>query len=132
MGIKKIRERKKKQRELDSKKKVQKRREGLRKQAKYDKQLDKDVRASQDKLMPYVNPEKQKLRVQKQIEQNMQLLKKLEQEYEQEQNARQGINDRLESEGHQTLREKVEAMGKEAIALADETGKIDLSIAPEN
>jgi hypothetical protein len=131
MGIKKIRERKKKQRELESKKKVQKRREVLRKQAKYDKQLDNDVRASREKLMPYVSPEKERLRVQKQIEHNMQLIKGLEDEYEREQATRRQINDKLESEGHETLQEKVEAMGKEAIALADEAGQIDLAIAPK-
>lgn len=119
MSKKKLQERKKKQRELDNKEKLARRRRAIEKKRKYDKEIDKDVKASEEKLMPYVSPEKNKLRVQKQIENNMKILRQLEEQYEKEQKVRGDINKKLEGEGHETLQEKVVAMGEMATALAE-------------
>ena len=128
MGNKKLQEKKKKRRERESKAKVLARRELLRKKKKYDKEIDKDVKENTKRVEPYINPEKRKIRSQKQIEHNMEILKKLEEEHEISKAKRRQINKQLESEGHLTLQEKLQAIGDSAQKLSNE-GKINLTSA---
>jgi hypothetical protein len=127
---KKLQEKKKKRRERKAKRTVLERREQMRKRLRHEHKVDVDIKKNKEKLEPYISPEKKKLRVQKQIEANMEILRKLEEDYKNEQDTRKQINDKLESEGHKTLQEKVAAMAKEAEALAREDGTIDLTVAP--
>jgi lipoate-protein ligase A len=44
-------------------------------------------------------------------------LKNLEQEYENEQSNRKNINDKLESEGYKTMKEKMDALHEKALSM---------------
>ena len=94
------------------------RREAIRKKKKYDESLDKDVAGSAEKIMPIINPYKEKLRKQKALAHNMEILHKLEEEYKKEQERRAKINADLEAEGHLTLVDKVQAIGEKATKAA--------------
>lgn len=61
--------------------------------------------------------------VSEKLKKNLEILKALEQEYDQEQARRAEMNQKLESEGHKTMREKMDALHQKALAL---TGKGEL------
>jgi hypothetical protein len=115
---KKLQDKKKKQREKLAKGKVLRRREAMRKKAKYDARIESDVASTREPVMPIINKFKEKERKQKALAHNMEILKKLEEEYKKEQESRRQLNKSLESQGHQTLQEKVAAMGEAATKAA--------------
>ena len=47
----------------------------------------------------------------------MEILRNLEQEYEREQASRKEINDRLESEGYMTMKDKMDALHEKALKM---------------
>jgi hypothetical protein len=61
----------------------------------------------------------------------MQILKALEDEYEQNKEQKKLVNEQLESEGHLTLKEKIQALESKARdsleGIAGESGQIDLT-----
>lgn len=139
MSNKKQKERKKKVREIIAKKRVLARRNSLRKQTSDGKKLSRLNKKFRDKANPIIKDEEKRkmiedLKNQKilsKLERNAEILKILEKNYEDELNRKKEINADLEAEGHVTLQEKVNAMGKKAIEGLDEkqqeTGEIDLS-----
>lgn len=136
---KKQKERKKKLRELVAKKRVLARRSILRKQASDEKKSSRLNKKFREKIDPIVkDEEKRKImeevknkKILSKLERNAEILKMLEKDYEDEVNRKKEMNKELELEGHLTLQEKVDAIGKKVIAGLDEkqqeTGKIDLS-----
>jgi predicted RNase H-like nuclease (RuvC/YqgF family) len=122
---KKLQERKKKRREREAKGKVLRRREVIRNKRKYDESLNKDVASSRDPVAPVINPYKEKLRKQKALEHNMEILRKLEEDYKKEQSKRAKLNADLEAAGHQTLTDKVRAMGEKATIAAGDLSLIE-------
>ena len=121
---------KKKLREKEVRKKVLEQREELRKERKLMKAEEKKERdlyiLEHGKLPPALpgNPALAAIaeaqRSQKaadKIAKNLELLKKLQEEFEQEQSTRERLNQNLENEGHISLKEKMEA-------LAEKTSKI--------
>jgi hypothetical protein len=136
---KKQQERKKKSRELIAKKRVLARRKALRKQTSEqlsEARLEKKFR---NKIEPIVkDPEKQKImqeqknqRILSKLEKNAEILKALEEQYEEEMNCKKDINKKLEEEGNSTLKEKLDALDKKArenmTEAEKETGIVDLT-----
>ena len=119
MSKKQQQERKKKAKERETKAKLLARKLALVKQKKRDREVDRDVRAMRDRIVPIINPDKDKLRKQKQLERNLQMLKALEEEYKKEQEIWARMNKKLEEQGALTLQEKMDMMGKEATELAE-------------
>jgi hypothetical protein len=127
-------EKKKKERERTAKARVLVRREALRKERKAEKEEQRKFEEAQEimhgKRMPIINnPEvlaqKEAARaraVSDKLKQNLEILEALEREYEAEQAARAEMNDKLESEGYKTMREKMDALHQKALAL---TGKAE-------
>ena len=120
MSHQKTKVRKKKAKERATKAQLRYKRDIKAKEKKRERDIDADVKANRDKITPYVSPEKEKLRKQQQLENNLQLLKALEEEYKKEQTARKELNDRLEAQGAHTLKEKIDVLGKEANKQAEE------------
>jgi hypothetical protein len=148
---KKLQEKKKKRREREAKGKVLRRREVMRKKRKYDEGLDKDA-ASSEKIMPIINPYKEKQRKEQALAHNMEILRKLEEEYKREQSKRVKVNSDLEAAGHTTLQDKVRAMGEKAteaaggisliektkrvlesrnLLISDDSNELNIDIAPQ-
>lgn len=130
----KQKEKKKKERERLVRAKVLGRREAIRRDRKEEQESQRKFEESQTtmhgKLKPIVtNPEllaqlesaRAKANSDK-LKQNLEILEALEQEYEAEQAARSQMNEKLESEGHKTIREKMDALHDKALAL---TGKAE-------
>jgi hypothetical protein len=107
MSKKRLLERKKKKREEKNKENILKRRNFLRNQ-------HKENIEETEKLTPYINPEKERLRKLAKIEENMQLMKKLQEEHDREVANRKALNKDLESKGCLTLQEKMDALAKNA------------------
>lgn len=136
---KKQKEKKKKARELVAKKRVLARRVKLRKQVSEDRKLAKLDKKFREKIEPIIkDPEKRKAMQEmkksdllKKLEKNAEILKALEDQYNQEINYKNEINDKLESEGHHTIKEKLDALDKKnqenMTQEEKESGKIDLS-----
>jgi len=103
MTSKKMKDRKKKRRERESKANVIKHREALHQHRKYEKGIDEDIRASREKLEPFVD--KKKI-----IARNLEIIKGLEEDYKREQKRRASLNKKLESQGHSSFVEKMGAM----------------------
>ena len=49
------------------------------------------------------------------LKKNLEILRELEQQYEQEQAVRKNLNDKLESEGYLTMKEKMDALHEKAL-----------------
>jgi len=124
-------EKKKKAREKKSKEKVLKRREVLRKQKREERAEEKDrryyeVKGQTFRKEPAVTPQTQvrdpsKVKeVKARLEHNMEILKALEAEYDQEQEMRKKTHDKLEADGATTLREKMDLIAETA---TEEVGK---------
>jgi hypothetical protein len=118
---KKLKERKKKNKNIETRQKLIFRREAIIKKKKRDREIDNDVNNVREKIIPFINPDKEKIRKQEQLENNLKTIKALEEEYKREQNARKKINDKLELEGAVTLQEKIDLMGKQANQLAEKS-----------
>lgn len=125
MAKQKQKEKKKKERDRNAHAKVLKKREQLRAKKKYDRMIDKDVDSTNDKLRPYVNPEKNARKVQNAIEHNLEILKQLEEAHEAENSFRAKINTQLESEGAVTLSDKLALIGKKVNEMADDNAQIE-------
>lgn len=132
MSTKRQKDQKRKDREkLNNVKKLQNRNK-LRAQRKLDLQQeenDKQIHIlNHGKLKPFIkDPEKaakyEKIKSEnamEKIKKNLEYLENLEKEYEAEQKAREELNAKLESEGHFSLKEKLDALHEKAL---DETGK---------
>jgi len=134
MATQKQKEKKKKERERIAKARVLVRREALRKERKIEKEEQRKFEESQvimhGKTMPIIkNPAALAQReaaharaVSDKLKKNLEILEALESEYEAEQAARAEMNDKLESEGHKTMREKMDALHQKALAM---TGKAE-------
>ena len=139
MTTKRQQERKKKAREAKAKARVESRRHKLSIATKEHRKGEKLNRKFREKIAPHIkDPEKKKrmeeLENQKslqRLEKNMQILKALEEEYEQNREQKKIINEQLESEGHLTLKDKVQALeakARESLeGVAGDSGCIDLT-----
>ena len=125
MDTQKQKEKKKKKREKIAKQRVLFKREEIRKFRKEEEikqKLEKDLSPRQIPFVndPLVRESQEKARVDRtkeQIEHNMKLLEALEQEYDAEQALRNEVNSDLESEGHMTMKDKLDALQKKAIEI---------------
>ncbi len=128
MNKKKKKEKKKKDRERRVKKEVLTRRDKKRQESKYEKELDREVRANRslsEKPEPFVKPVftvREDAEIMSQLEHNLERLKALEEQYIAEEKKRVELNDQLEEEGYSTLEEKMKALGEKAEAIAEEQG----------
>ena len=121
-------EQKKKKRERMVKQKILQKREELRKTRKEAIELEKAEREAHDvvhgKLLPHINnpgqreADKAKIVAEK-LKRNLEILQALEDEYEEEQSKRVQINVQLESEGHITMKEKMDALHKKALEMSN-------------
>jgi hypothetical protein len=118
MATKKQKEKKKKDRENKSKARVLARRHQIRSAIKEEAKAKKLEKKFRDKIKPFVKDSNKKAimdaadesRVKERLERNMQILKALEEEYESEQSKKNEINQSLESQGHETLKDKLNAI----------------------
>jgi len=130
---------KKKARELKGKARAASRRHKLLQIKKEESRASKLNTQFREKLAPFVkDPEKKKKFEEieqqknlKKIERNMEVLKALEEEYVREKEQKKQLNEQLESEGHVTLQEKLNALENKARSGMTpeeaETGMIDAS-----
>lgn len=135
MTTKKQKEKKKKDREKESHAKVIRRREFMRAQRKLaqeEERVRKEIdNLSNGKLKPIIVDEKAaeerdaaKTRaISEQLKKNLEILEALEQEYEQEQNSKIEVNQKLESEGYMSIKQKMDALHQKALEM---TGKAEL------
>lgn len=138
MATKKQKERKKKQREEKAKSRVLARRKAIRGKNSEEKQASKLERKFRTKQKPFIKDEVRREVMEKinnekilsKLERNAEILKALEAEYEKELALKKSINEKLESEGHVTLEEKMSALEKKVKENMTEeqknTGIIDL------
>lgn len=134
MATQKQKEKKKKEREKIAKERVMRRREQLRKERKLVAEEQKKDQEAHDivhgKQMPILkDPAKVAQReaaharvISEKLKKNLEILEALEKEYEAEQATRAEMNTKLEDEGHKTMREKMDALHKKALAM---TGKAE-------
>jgi hypothetical protein len=125
MSHKKIKERKKKAKERKTQAQLQYKRKVRAKDKKRERIIDADVRANRERIDPIVNPETIRLRKQKELERNIQILKALEEQYQKDKQFKRELNERLEAQGAKTLQEKIDIVGKEAEgSLLEKTNKV--------
>lgn len=114
---------KRKEREKKSHAKVLLRREAIRKERKEIVRQNLLEKSLSPKKTPIVNnrelqleqEEKKIEKIKEQLLKNQEILKVLEEQYNQEQDARNQINENLESEGNISLQDKLSAMHKSVI-----------------
>lgn len=136
MATKRQQERKKKAREQKGRARVESRRHKMNEIKRQERRSTTIERKFRDRVAPIVNdPEKKALldeadkkKVSERLQHNMEILKALEEEYERDATKKKELNERLESEGHITLKDKVNALEASAreTSLEGEAGKIDL------
>lgn len=117
-------QKKKKQHERDAHVKVLKKREALRAKKKYNRMIEADVKATNEKLRPIINSEKRNRDIQSSIEHNLEILKELEESHDAEVAFRKNLNEKLESDGALTLNDKLDMIGQRVNSLADENAQI--------
>lgn len=134
MSSKKQKERKKKKREEIAKNRVLKRRNSLRKQRKQAfEEKENEMKAEEKafgKQKPFVKNDTSVLNeaimemkknesedTKSRIEHNLKILEALEEEYDRENETRKELNQKLENEGHKTMKEKMDALHKKALEL---------------
>lgn len=120
------REKKKKARAADAKAKVLRRREQSRKAAKLERMAKKIEKDSQPKLVPYKKDQDEEYQAQKakeNLEHNIEILRALEEQYKEEMASKQSLNEDLEAEGYDSLEEKMNALHKQAIEIAEKHEK---------
>lgn len=133
MATQKQKEKKKKEREKIAKQRVLRRREEIRKFRKEEEVKAKLERDMSPRLMPILKntllrelrEEAKKEHLNEQIEKNMKILEALEQEYDAEQALRKEVNSDLESEGHMTFKDKLDALHKKALEMEEAKEKIN-------
>lgn len=136
---KKQQERKKKKREEIAKKRVLARRNKLRQQSSQNKQAGRLDRKFRTRLEPVIKDaekkrileEKRNEQILSKLEKNAEILRALEDEYLVEINQKKAINEKLEAEGHLTLKDKLSALDKQVqdsmTEEEKETGRIDFT-----
>lgn len=143
MSIQKRKERKKRLRKEQTKIRISKRRAVLQEKRKLENE-ERERQAHMEELMhgktkPIVtNPEKiaqiessrQKAAMEK-LEKNLKLLESLEKEYEAEEAMRANINASLEAEGHNTLKEKMDALHQKALEITGKAQELKDAQNPE-
>lgn len=118
MATKRQLERKKKAREAKGKARVAARRHKMQEAQRGERKSSSLERKFRERISPIVNdPEKKaamaeadKKRVEDRLQRNMEILKALEEEYERDMAQKKEINERLEAEGHLTLKDKMNAL----------------------
>jgi hypothetical protein len=118
MAKRRQKEKKKKDREAKAKARVLSRRHKIREAMKEDSRARTLNEKFRERIRPFVKDESKRAaieaseeaRVRERLEKNMQILKALEEEYEAEQNRKKEFNSELESMGHETLKEKLNAL----------------------
>lgn len=122
---------KKKEREKKVKEKMAVRRETIRKVRA--EQRSEELRMELEHEMKYGKPEpilndpeavarrelKKRANVEERLKRNLSILEALEAEYDQEQEVRTKVNEKLEAEGHTTIKDKLNAMHKKAKEIQD-------------
>lgn len=116
MANKKLKEKKKKEREISSRNKVVKIREAKRKKDKAEKIAYLFNSKHKDKLEPFVKDETRKRKVREQLEHNIKILKALEEEYDNEMALIAQRQEQLD--GCETMEEKIEK-AKTLISIED-------------
>lgn len=111
----KLQEKKKKDREKRVRLKLDKKREEVRKQKKYEEKIKADVMANAPKQKPFSHAEELKVR----LEHNIEILKALEDQYIAELEEKKRVNKELEADGHLTAEEKMEALKTKTQEIAD-------------
>jgi len=119
---------KRKQREIAVRKKVLERREEIRKERKEvesERRKEREMYLLEHGHTPPALPGNPELAEQKKAERdqkiaeklkkNLEILKDLEAEYEKEQSSRKQINEKLESEGFMSMKEKMDALHEKAL-----------------
>ena len=119
---------KRKQREIAVRKKVLERREEIRKERKEvenERKKEREMYLLEHGHTPSALPGNPELAEQKKIERekkiaeklkkNLAILKDLEAEYEKEQSSRKQLNEKLESEGFMSMKEKMDALHEKAL-----------------
>ena len=132
-------EKKKKAREEKGKAKVLRQRAVTRKAAKLEKMAQRIENNATPKITPYKKDQDEAYQAQKSrenLEHNVAILRALEEQYKEEMSHKQNLNDDLEAEGYSSLEEKMNALHKQAIELAevhekDEAEKLRLSETKE-
>ena len=135
MANKKQQEKKKKKREKAVKAKVLAKREIVRKNQKLveeERLKDKFIwKLEHGKNKPFVKNINENLedeknnRIKEQIQKNIEILEALEKQYEVEQVSRDAVNSTLESEGHMTIREKLDALHQKALKITGKDDELD-------
>lgn len=135
MATKKQKEKKKKDRERLAHARVVQRRDVLRAQRKLSEEEERKRQEieymTHGKPQPIIVDEEKaaereaaKARaVTDQLKKNLEILEALEQEYEQEQQVRVEVNEKLESEGYMSIKQKMDALHQKALEM---TGKAEL------
>jgi hypothetical protein len=123
MTTKKLQEKKKKQREQDSKSKVLARRNAKWAKDKLEKEARLKEKMLQPKVEPIVGEEKKKLRLEQQLEHNMKILEALEAEYEKEKQGQADLSDDLEAQGFTSVEKKVQEIQRR---IAEDQNKMNI------
>lgn len=146
MANQKQKEKKKKERERKAHARVLRRREALRMQRKKEQEMERQAELEYElkngKRQPIISDPVKLAELEKRraenakanLEKNMKILEALEAEFEQEQAQRKEVNEKLESEGHKSIREKMDALHKKALemqGLADKLAKAKEEAAAE-
>jgi len=136
MSNQKKQQQKKKDREKIVKQKLLKRRFAMRAERKAEIEQIKAERDAHEivhgKLMPIINDpqllaEKEAQRakeISEKLKKNLEILEALEKEYELEQSRRDEVNTKLESEGHVTMKQKMDALHEKALQLTNKAEEL--------
>jgi len=122
----KRRDKKAKARENKAKERVLRRREKARKAAKIEKLAKRVEQDSRPKMTPYRKDQDEEYQTKKSkenLERNIEILHALEEQYRSEMEGKQSLNDELEAEGYDSLEEKMNALHKQAIEIAEKHEK---------
>jgi hypothetical protein len=126
---------KKRKHEEEDRKKLLSRRARLRAEKSEDKAKWRLEKATRVRIKPYSHPKphaKTAEEIARQLEENLQALKALEEQYEREVAEREGLNKALEEEGFKTLREKLDYLNEEAMKNVEEAKKENAKLKRKN
>lgn len=113
---------KQKAKERETKAKLLRRREAARKKTKLERMAAEIEQASRPKMVPYRKDQDEEYKAkvsEANLEHNIQILQALEEQYLEEQKAKQELNKELEEQGYQSLEEKMNALHQQAIEAAE-------------
>jgi hypothetical protein len=126
MGNKKLKEKKKNARKKAVKQKLVNQRVALIKQRKREEELEKESLPPPKKIKPIINERTRMARVEENLKKNMEILAALEEEYQKDVQKRAELNENLEKQGCNTLKEKLDSMNNEVAgeSLIERTRKV--------